>query len=151
MMLASSRPGESRRVPATLQRALTRLRGLPVHSSTAVGNSTCDNPCICAPKARCPARDRSLLCLNYSVAPAPRRSPRIWMRISSTHRRHQHEHQSQFVATSYLGAFDQGVSTTGDRTKDWTVESGNFWVGSRPRRLNGAPTASSAPGHDRCR
>ena len=36
--------------------------------SSAVGNSTCDNPCICAPKGTLPARATdALLCLNYSV------------------------------------------------------------------------------------
>ena len=123
--------------------------------STAVGNSTCDNPCICAPKGTLPARATdALLCLNFSVgAGTPTDCPCTDLK-DATYQFNptdvlNTDIQSQFVATNYLGAFDQGVSpTTGDWTKNWTVDlHGNFWVWEPADggTLNGAtPTANGA-------
>ena len=123
--------------------------------SSAVGNSTCDNPCICAPKGTLPARATdALLCLNYSVgAGTADNCPCTDLKDASYQFNPTDvinaDIQSQFVATSYLGAFDQGVSpTTGDWTKEWTVEvHGNFWVWEPAAggTLNGAtPTANGS-------
>ena len=98
---------------------------------------TCDNPCICSPKGTLPPRATdALICLNVSVGalaadncPCSDLKDAVYQFTPATDVTNG-DIDDQFVATNYLGAFDQGVSpTTGDWTTGWTVElHGNFFV-----------------------
>ena len=119
----------------------------------AVGNQTCDNPCICSPKGTLPPRATdALICLNASVgAPVALACPCADLKdaafafgpgdVANANI------SAQFTAVDYKGAFEPGVdSVAGDWTRDWTVElHGNafVWEPASGGTLNGAvPTAT---------
>ena len=123
---------------------------------TAVGNRTCDNPCICAPKGTLPVRATdALICLARSVNPGQAvNCPCASLRgaafaftpnpdVGDVNIR------PKYTATDYVGAFAQGDAMTaaaGDWTAGWTIElHGNHtvWHPSSAGTLNGAvPTAT---------
>jgi hypothetical protein len=120
---------------------------------SAVGNQTCDNPCICSPKGTLPPRATdALICLNASVgAPVTLACPCADLKDAAfafgpgdvTNA----NIAAQFDAVDYKGAFEPGVdSLTGDWTRNWTVDlHGNFfvWEPATGGTLNGAvPTAT---------
>src|SRR5262249_30130097 len=95
---------------------------------TAVGNRACDNPCICAPKGTLPTRATdALICLARSVNPGqalncPCANLTGYAFDPATDVGNANI-RSQFVATNYIGAFQQGAAMNaagGDWTAGWT-------------------------------